>query len=117
MSYVNPLHPPVPSSSRSHFSSLGGAVPHPSPETRRRLPQPLCKSNGTTPLQNPVSFDYLGFSGRGHGVPMQDLAARGAQALAQMMDRAEERLNIRSASGKIALRIQVRRICMFKITY
>ena len=93
--------PPVPPFRASAAWSLT------SPATRRRLPQPLCQSIGTTPLQSSISFDYLGFPSGGHGLSMQDLAARGTQVLAQMMDGADERLNIRSASGKMVLRIQV----------
>ncbi|KAF8073326.1 hypothetical protein FPV67DRAFT_1446310 [Lyophyllum atratum] len=119
MSYINPLHPPVPSSRQSQFSSLGGAVQPTASQTassfvspfRRRLPQPpytpASKWRNATGRLNQVhgaiAFDFLGYAKQ--GVPMRELSTRSAHALASMIHGAGDVVLAHTGLARITLRI------------
>lgn len=116
MSYVNPLHPPVSSSNRSDYSSLGGAVKT-SSSRRRRLPQVPWTSaskwqNATGrsgQLHNAITFDVIGYPQQ--GFPMRELSTRSARALGEMMQGANDQVLSHTGLAKITLRIMVS--CIF----
>jgi hypothetical protein len=73
----------------------------------RRLPYPTHKGPTTGSVQSPILFDYLGSASKGHGVAMQEFVARSSHALAQIVERADERISLRPGSGKMMLNIKV----------
>ncbi|KAG1857513.1 hypothetical protein F4604DRAFT_1659373 [Suillus subluteus] len=95
MSYMNPLHPPVPSNIRSSYTALAGACSayqppfaQSMPPTHRRLPQaPLSKvpTSRRSPPCPAVTFDLHGAPSHGLGVPMCELLARSGGALERML--------------------------------
>lgn len=117
--YVNPLHPPIPSSLQSPFNTLSGAVvssanapPFISP-FRRRLPQITYTPSGkwrnatgrTNLVHSPVIFDYLGYTRQ--GVPMRELSTRGAHALSSMIVGANDQVLVHTGLSRITLHIIV----------
>ncbi|KAG5650941.1 hypothetical protein H0H81_010478 [Sphagnurus paluster] len=116
MSYINPLHPPVASSQRSQFSSLGGAVPVSAPQThtgpfRRRLPQPpytpASKWRNATgrlnPLHSAITFEYANLPNQ--GVSMREMSVRSGAALASMVKGAGDAVLAHAGVARINLRI------------
>ncbi|KAG2036731.1 hypothetical protein BDR03DRAFT_865663 [Suillus americanus] len=95
MSYMNPLHPPVPSNIHSSYTALAGACSanqppfaQAMPPTHRRLPQaPLSKvpTSRRSPPCPAVTFDLHGAASHGLGVPMCELLARSGGALERML--------------------------------
>ncbi|KAG1721259.1 uncharacterized protein EDB91DRAFT_1176412 [Suillus paluster] len=95
MSYINPLHPPVPSNVRSSYTALAGACStnqppfaQALPPSHRRLPQaPLSKMSTSrrSPPCPAVTFDLHGAPSRGLGVPMGELLTRSEGALERML--------------------------------
>ncbi|KAG5635520.1 hypothetical protein DXG03_005368, partial [Asterophora parasitica] len=119
MSYINPLHPPVSSSQKSQFSSLGGAVQPSAAQSassfmspcRRRLPQPpytpaskwRAATGRTNKVHSAIPFDYLGYSKQ--GVPMRELSTRSTVALGQMIQGAGDAVLAHTGVARITLRI------------
>ncbi|GLB34426.1 hypothetical protein LshimejAT787_0113100 [Lyophyllum shimeji] len=119
MAYVNPLHPPVPASQHSQFSTLGGAVKPTAAQTasafispfRRRVPQPpytpaskwRAATGRTNQVHSAITFDYVGYSKQ--GVPMRELSTRSAAALGSMIVGAGDPVLAHTGLSRITLRI------------
>ncbi|KAH7905323.1 hypothetical protein BJ138DRAFT_1230430, partial [Hygrophoropsis aurantiaca] len=94
MAYLNPLHPPLPLSHRSSYTTLSPHATQPThpplqtapalPPALRRLPQALPIPH-TRPHAPPVTFDLLGAPARGLGLPMRELLARSGSAIAKIL--------------------------------
>jgi len=86
MSYMNPLHAPVPINIHSTYTALANAFSthqppfsQSMPPSHRRLPQaPLSKMSTSrrSPPCPTVTFDLYGAPSRGLGVPMCELLGR-----------------------------------------
>jgi hypothetical protein len=95
MSYLNPLHPPVPSSIHSLYTTLAKACStHQSPfsqsmlPSHRRLPQTLSSKMTASRRSSPcpaITFDLYGAPSRGLGVPMCEILSRSGGALERML--------------------------------
>ncbi|KAJ3800919.1 hypothetical protein GGU11DRAFT_845331 [Lentinula aff. detonsa] len=115
--YYNPIHPTVNSQNKSAYSSLGGAV-HGAPQSsfiipnRRRVPQSIYQPTGKwrnqigrlAPIHAPISIDHKGYSRQ--GMKMIELYARGAFALSQMMEGADDRVLAYTGLQRITLHIR-----------
>lgn len=117
-SYINPLHPPIPSGCYSPFSVLANAqhgnhAPRYLSPTQRRVPQPAFapsskwRSSMSIPrkIDRPITFDFLGFSQQ--GVPMRELSSRGASALGAMIQGAHDPVLANTGLRRIVLVILV----------
>ncbi|OJA16880.1 hypothetical protein AZE42_13132 [Rhizopogon vesiculosus] len=95
MSYLNPLHPPVPSSIHSSYTTLANACSTHQPPfpqsmlpSHRRLPQTLSSKMTASRRSSPcpaLTFDLYGAPSRGLGVPMCELLSRSGGALERML--------------------------------
>ncbi|KAG2073354.1 hypothetical protein BDR04DRAFT_1010753 [Suillus decipiens] len=113
MSYMNPLHPPVPSNSHSSYTALAGACStyqppftQAMPPTYKRLPQaPLSKvpTSRRSPPCPTITFDLYGAPSRGLGVPMCELLARSGGALERMLVSANDGVGAQM-SGSLGFR-------------
>jgi hypothetical protein len=113
MSYMNPLHPPVPSNIHSSYTALAGACSayqppfaQAMPPGYRRLPQaPLSKvptSRRSAPC-SAVTFNFRGASPHGLGVPMWELLVRSGGALECMLVGANDGVGAQM-SGSVGFR-------------
>ncbi|KAG6908355.1 hypothetical protein DXG01_005173 [Tephrocybe rancida] len=113
MAYVNPLHPPVRSSQRSHYSSLGdaaGATVFLS-SSRRRLPLvPFTPSSKWdlamgqhTRLHGAIQFNHIGYNSQ--GVQMRELSARSTGGLGNIIAGANDLVLAHTGRERIMLRI------------
>ncbi|KAJ3717098.1 hypothetical protein EV361DRAFT_864697 [Lentinula raphanica] len=114
--YYNPIHPTVGSQNKSQYSSLGGAMPS-APQSsflvpnRRRVPQAIFQPSGKwrnqtgrlVQTQAPIAIDFKGYSRQ--GIKMMELYARGALALSQMMQGADDRVLAHTGLKRITLYI------------
>ncbi|KAH7921074.1 hypothetical protein BV22DRAFT_1020051 [Leucogyrophana mollusca] len=112
--YINPLHPPIPSSLRSPYTTLSPAHSHSQPlltstsalpPSLHRLPQapPSSFKPHHTHCAPPITFDTIGASARGLGVPMRELLARSGGALERMVIGAAETVNANSRRATLRI--------------
>jgi hypothetical protein len=113
MSYLNPLHPPVPGNIRSSYTALANACStHQPPFTQtlppshRCLPQTLSSKMTTSRRSSPcpaITFDLFGAPSRGLGIPMCELLTRSGGALERMVVGASDAVGAQM-SGSLGFR-------------
>lgn len=116
MSYINPLHPPVPPSQISPYSTLEGAIGIPKPLSPGRHPlpqQPYIPASKWTRamgrnvhLHAAIQFDHIGYDGQ--GVRMCELLARCNVTIATFMQGARDAVLSYTDRDRISFRIIVR---------
>jgi len=95
MSYLNPLHPPLPNNIHSSYTALANACSTHQPPfsqsmlpSHRRLPQAPSSKMTMSRRSSPcpaITFDLYGAPSRGLGVPMCELLTRSGCALERML--------------------------------
>ncbi|KAF8839310.1 hypothetical protein BDN67DRAFT_981905 [Paxillus ammoniavirescens] len=123
--YLNPLHPPVPTEIHSQYTALSYAnpplqppFPIPLPSSYKRVPQTVPPRLLSAPCRSspriPITFNLIGATNCGLGVPMRELLVRSDSALERMLVDAKEpvgslmagSLGTRKVSLTIALVVQ-----------